>query len=80
MWTTHRQVPGEPTKTGTTLLETSTSTIQAFGPVNRIHQHLCAFHFYSHDKTRQIDHRQAYNYEIMLSKVKVPLNPRQTPS
>lgn len=25
-----------------------------FAPVNRIHEHLCAFHFYAHDMTRQV--------------------------
>ncbi|GAV70184.1 DUF1264 domain-containing protein, partial [Cephalotus follicularis] len=51
----HPEVPGEPTKTGITLLETATSAIQGFGPVNKIHQHLCAFHFYGHDMTRQVE-------------------------
>lgn len=39
----HPQVPGEPTHTGTALVETATATIQGFGPVNKIHQHLCAY-------------------------------------
>ncbi|KAK2389233.1 Oil body-associated protein 1A [Trifolium repens] len=51
----HPQVPGEPTDTTTSVLETVTSTIQGFGPINKIHQHLCAFHFYSHDMTRQVE-------------------------
>ncbi|XP_028759750.1 oil body-associated protein 1A-like [Neltuma alba] len=49
------QVPGEPTATGTSLLETATSAIQSFAPVNNIHQHLCAFHFYADDMTRQVE-------------------------
>ncbi|XP_057754014.1 oil body-associated protein 1A-like [Arachis stenosperma] len=49
------KVPGEPTGSGTSLLETATAAIQAFAPVNKIHQHLCAFHFYSHDMTRQVE-------------------------
>ncbi|XP_009602071.1 oil body-associated protein 1A [Nicotiana tomentosiformis] len=52
---THPEVPGEPTKTGTAILETATATIQGFGPINKIHQHLCAFHFYGHDMTRQVE-------------------------
>uniref|UniRef100_A0A5B7BZE9 Oil body-associated protein 1A n=1 Tax=Davidia involucrata TaxID=16924 RepID=A0A5B7BZE9_DAVIN len=52
---THPEVPGEPTHTTTALLETATATIQGFGPVNKIHQHLCAFHFYGHDMTRQVE-------------------------
>ncbi|KAA8548329.1 hypothetical protein F0562_000013 [Nyssa sinensis] len=39
---THPEVPGEPTHTSTALLETATATIQGFGPINKIHQHLCA--------------------------------------
>ncbi|KAH8517761.1 hypothetical protein H0E87_005615 [Populus deltoides] len=53
----HPEVPGEPTTTGTTLLETVAAAIQGFGPVNKIHQHLCAFHFYAHDMTRQVEAR-----------------------
>ncbi|CAK7348918.1 unnamed protein product [Dovyalis caffra] len=51
----HPNVPGEPTTTGTALLETATAAIQGFGPLKRIHQHLCAFHFYAHDMTRQVE-------------------------
>ncbi|KAL9384820.1 hypothetical protein Peur_021830 [Populus x canadensis] len=50
----HPDVPGEPT-TGTALLETATAAVQSFGPAKKIHQHLCAFHFYSHDMTRQVE-------------------------
>ncbi|KAI4334864.1 hypothetical protein L6164_013572 [Bauhinia variegata] len=49
------EVAGDETKLGTSLLETATAAIQGFGPVNKIHQHLCAFHFYSHDMTRQVE-------------------------
>ncbi|XP_027166905.1 oil body-associated protein 1A-like [Coffea eugenioides] len=52
---TQPEVPGEPTQTSTALLETATATLQGFGPVNKIHQHLCAFHFYAHDMTRQVE-------------------------
>ncbi|XP_055812035.1 oil body-associated protein 1A-like [Solanum dulcamara] len=52
---THPEVPGEPTQTGTAIVETATATIQGFGPINKIHQHLCAFHFYGHDMTRQVE-------------------------
>ncbi|GER27857.1 hypothetical protein STAS_03591 [Striga asiatica] len=52
---THPEIPGEPTKTSTALLEKGTAAIQSFGPVNKIHQHLCAFHFYGHDMTRQVE-------------------------
>ncbi|XP_027337584.1 oil body-associated protein 1A [Abrus precatorius] len=49
------EVADEPTETGTSLLETTTAAIQNFAPINNIHQHLCAFHFYSHDMTRQVE-------------------------
>ncbi|CAI9118724.1 OLC1v1020328C1 [Oldenlandia corymbosa var. corymbosa] len=52
---TQAEIPGEPTHTGTAVLETATATIQGFGPVNKIHQHLCAFHFYADDMTRQVE-------------------------
>uniref|UniRef100_A0A803LZK8 Oil body-associated protein 1A n=1 Tax=Chenopodium quinoa TaxID=63459 RepID=A0A803LZK8_CHEQI len=52
---THPLVPGEPTKTSTTMLETATAAVQKFGPINAIHQHLCAFHFYGNDMTRQVE-------------------------
>ncbi|KAG8086468.1 hypothetical protein GUJ93_ZPchr0010g10354 [Zizania palustris] len=52
------EVPGKPTETGTALLETATGSIQAFqgfAPINQIHEHLCAFHFYGDDMTRQVE-------------------------
>ncbi|KAK2998735.1 hypothetical protein RJ639_022903 [Escallonia herrerae] len=52
---THPDVPGEPKRTGTAMVETATATIQGFSPVNKIHQHLRAFHFYGHDMTRQVE-------------------------
>ncbi|KAL8104577.1 oil body-associated protein 1B-like [Apium graveolens] len=52
---THPDIPGEETHTGTALVETATAAIQGFGPINKIHQHLCAFHFYGHDMTRQVE-------------------------
>lgn len=55
MATSHVEVPGEPTKTGTSLVETATAAIQGFAPISKIHQHLCAFHLYAHDTTRQVE-------------------------
>ncbi|CAA6668187.1 unnamed protein product [Spirodela intermedia] len=54
MATTH-EIPGEPTHTSTAMLETATGAIQSFAPVKKIHQHLCAFHFYADDTTRQVE-------------------------
>ncbi|XP_042516504.1 oil body-associated protein 1A-like [Macadamia integrifolia] len=47
-------IPGEPTQTSTALTNTAASAIQSFAPINKIHQHLWAFHFYAHDTTRQV--------------------------
>ncbi|XP_008775836.1 oil body-associated protein 1A-like [Phoenix dactylifera] len=55
MATSHGEVPGEPTKTVTSLVETAAATIQGFPPISKIHQHLCAFHFYADDMTRQVE-------------------------
>ncbi|KAH0930171.1 hypothetical protein HID58_015898 [Brassica napus] len=49
------EVPGEAAKTGTSIVDTATSAVQSFAPVNQIHQHLCAFHFYAYDMTRQVE-------------------------
>ncbi|GAB2237393.1 hypothetical protein Droror1_Dr00015295 [Drosera rotundifolia] len=51
----HPHVPGEPTKTSTSIVESATSALQKFSPLKSIHQHLCAFHFYAHDMTRQVE-------------------------
>ncbi|KAG9447445.1 hypothetical protein H6P81_013573 [Aristolochia fimbriata] len=52
---TEGKVPGEPVQTGLAMLETATGAIQSFVPVKSIHQHLCAFHFYGDDMTRQVE-------------------------
>ncbi|GAB2267192.1 Oil body-associated protein 1A [Dionaea muscipula] len=46
---------GEPTHSTTSMVETATAAVQKFGPINNIHQHLCAFHYYAHDMTRQVE-------------------------
>lgn len=51
----HPDVPGEKTKIGTSLVDTAASTIQTFAPTKNIHQHLCAFHFYADDMSRQVE-------------------------
>ncbi|EEF43767.1 conserved hypothetical protein [Ricinus communis] len=63
----HPEVPGEPTPTRVNILESATATVQPFGPVKKIHQHLCAFHFYGDDMTRQVEshHYCAHQNEEM---------------
>lgn len=51
----HPDVPGEKTKIGTSLVDSAAAAIQTFGPTKSIHQHLCAFHFYADDMTRQVE-------------------------
>ncbi|KAH7682963.1 Oil body-associated protein-like protein [Dioscorea alata] len=55
MASSHVEVPGEATETSTAVVETATGIIQSFAPINQIHQHLCAFHFYADDMTRQVE-------------------------
>ncbi|XP_022992382.1 oil body-associated protein 1A-like [Cucurbita maxima] len=52
---TQSKIPGEATHASTAVFETATAAVQRFRPINQIHQHLCAFHFYSHDMTRQLE-------------------------
>ncbi|TFY53900.1 hypothetical protein EVJ58_g9181 [Rhodofomes roseus] len=40
------------------------TAMMTFKPINAIHQHLCAFHVYSHDRTR---HLEAHHYCTHLS-------------
>ncbi|GBG84909.1 hypothetical protein CBR_g39370 [Chara braunii] len=39
----------------TKALEMGSVAMQRFDPVNQICKHICAFHFYSHDMTRQVE-------------------------
>ncbi|KAK9078970.1 hypothetical protein SSX86_000639 [Deinandra increscens subsp. villosa] len=48
-------LPGEKTKMGTSLVDTASANIQTFAPTKRIHQHLCVFHIYADDMTRQVE-------------------------
>jgi len=48
-------LPGEPTQTNTLALEKGAAALQSFKPVNRMHAHLCAFHFYAYDMGRQVE-------------------------
>ncbi|KAL3152128.1 hypothetical protein ABBQ32_001226 [Trebouxia sp. C0010 RCD-2024] len=48
-------IPGQPQSLQGKLLETAEGAIQKFSPFSRIHQHVCGFHFYAHDITRQVE-------------------------
>lgn len=53
--TQSRDVPGQSTKTVSAVLDTAAGVCQSLKPINRIHAHLCAFHFYAHDIRRQVE-------------------------
>lgn len=36
------------------VMNVATSSLQSFKPVNNICQHVCAFHFYANDMSRQV--------------------------
>ncbi|WIA30812.1 hypothetical protein OEZ86_000870 [Tetradesmus obliquus] len=46
--------PGEPVSFQQKLINTATSALQSFYPIGKICQHVCAFHCYAHDTTRQV--------------------------
>eukprot|EP00775_Hariotina_reticulata_P005866 gene5866-6107_t len=46
--------PGDNISLQQQLLNTATSTLQNFKPLKKLCQHVCAFHCYAHDTTRQV--------------------------
>ncbi|DBA92002.1 TPA: hypothetical protein ACH3X2_003891 [Trebouxia sp. C0005] len=48
-------IPGQPQSLQGKVLEAAEGAIQQFSPFSRIHQHVCGFHFYAHDITRQVE-------------------------
>ncbi|GJP41993.1 hypothetical protein CLOM_g1593 [Closterium sp. NIES-68] len=48
-------VPGEAKTMTTRVMETGASTVQQFRPIRQIGQHLCAFHYYASDMSRQVE-------------------------
>ena len=49
-----QDIPGQPQSLQGKMLEAAEGAIQQFSPFSRIHQHVCGFHFYGHDITRQV--------------------------
>lgn len=47
-------IPGRPQSVHGKVMETAEVAIQRFDPFSKIHQHVCGFHFYAHDITRQV--------------------------
>ena len=52
-----KSVPGQDTSTLQKVLNVGTSALQSYKPVKQICQHVCAFHFYAQDMSRQVCHR-----------------------
>ncbi|KAI3964424.1 hypothetical protein MKX01_007114 [Papaver californicum] len=72
--------PGEPTQTGTSILETATSAIQCFGPINKIHQHL--YYILSEDLFLTLPDNEkplwhTHEYEVKSGVLFMPGEPRQ---
>ena len=51
-----KSVPGQDTSTLQKVLNVGTSALQSYKPVKQICQHVCAFHFYAQDMSRQVSH------------------------
>ncbi|PSC67556.1 hypothetical protein C2E20_8783 [Micractinium conductrix] len=49
------QVPGEPVDLGLKALDMGRDLLQSFAPVKAVHEHVCAWHYYAHDQTRQVE-------------------------
>lgn len=63
---THPEVPGEPTQTGTAFLEKATATIQNFAPINKIHQHLCAYVYSPPSPSPLLSLHNLYSFQSQL--------------
>ncbi|KAL4855172.1 Oil body-associated protein 1A [Chlorella vulgaris] len=50
---TKSQVPGEPVGLKLKALDVGRDLLQSFQPLNSVHEHVCAWHFYAHDMSRQ---------------------------
>ncbi|CAI5998524.1 unnamed protein product [Closterium sp. NIES-65] len=48
-------VPGGAKSVTTRVMEMGASAVQQFGPIRQIGQHLCAFHYYANDMSRQVE-------------------------
>ena len=52
-------VPGADMSLKQKVLSTGAGMLQSFAPLKKIHEHVCAFHFYSHDMSRQVRRQHA---------------------
>ena len=56
-------IPGRPQGLHGKVMETAEAAIQRFDPFSKIHQHVCGFHFYANDITRQVS---VYTFPVMI--------------
>ncbi|KAI9497661.1 hypothetical protein BDB00DRAFT_756365 [Zychaea mexicana] len=47
-------IPGEPLSTQSKAVSATSGALQSFQPLGRICEHVCGFHIYGHDMTRQV--------------------------
>ena len=75
-----KSVPGQDTSTLQKVLNVGTSALQSYKPVKQICQHVCAFHFYAQDMSRQVCHphpaspdgHPADNVELLTPRLQKP--------
>jgi len=60
----HDKTEGATKSVASASLEATSGLMQSFTPVQQICEHLCGFHFYSHDMTRQVE---AHHYCSQLN-------------
>lgn len=51
---TMASAPGDPLSITSKVLDTVAGATQYFEPISRICEHVCGFHMYAHDMTRQV--------------------------
>jgi Protein of unknown function (DUF1264) len=48
------EIPGAPVALDTKVLDIGRNLLENFTPLKQIHEHVCGFHMYAHDMTRQV--------------------------
>ncbi|KAL4534574.1 hypothetical protein Ndes2526A_g05462 [Nannochloris sp. 'desiccata'] len=47
-------IPGAPVALDTKLLDVGRDILEKFVPIKQVHEHVCGFHYYAHDMSRQV--------------------------
>ena len=58
------RIPGEPVALDTKALDVGRDLLQSFAPLKGVHEHVCGFHYYAHDVTRQVEAHHYCRYAI----------------